>query len=86
MLHFLLVSSQHGRMVKMCLVMGARCLVGLISLTTAYSSVLVSFIVAPHYRPLVDTLKELAQRDNVNPPVVNDLAVDVMSADMQDNI
>ncbi len=45
--------------------------------TTAYSSVLVSFIIAPHYRPLVDTLEDLAQRENVNPLVVQDLAADV---------
>jgi len=32
---------------------------------------------APQYRPLVDSLEDLAQRDDVEPLVVKDLAADV---------
>ena len=70
------VSPENSMRLKTRLVMGAWCLVGL-CLTTAYSSVLVSFIIAPHYRPLVDSLEDLAQREDVNPLVVKDLAADV---------
>ena len=46
-------------------------------MTTAYSSVLVSFIMAPHYQPLVDTLEDLALNNDVNPLVIKNKAADV---------
>jgi len=32
---------------------------------------------APQYRPLADSLEDLAQRDDVDPLVVKDMAADV---------
>ncbi len=65
-----------GKRFKIRVVVGTWFLVGL-CLTTAYSSVLVSFVMAPQYRPLADSLEDLAQRDDVDPLVVKDMAADV---------
>ncbi len=61
---------------KLRLVMGAWCLVS-VCLITAYSSVIVSFVMAPHYRPLVDTVKQLAENEDINPLVVKNMGVDI---------
>ena len=36
-------------------------------LVTAYSSVLISFILTPQFNPLIKTVKELAERNDLNP-------------------
>jgi len=59
----------------MRIVGGAWCLSALV-LVTAYSSVLVSFYSAPIYQPLVRSMEELANRDDVNLAVLRYFAVD----------
>ena len=61
---------------KLRLVMGAWCLVSF-CLITAYSSVVVSFVMAPHYRPLVETVKQLAENEDINPLVLKNYGVDI---------
>ena len=61
----------------MRLISGAWCLSALV-LTTAYCSVLTSFIMAPQYKPLVDSVEELADNDKVDLVIQKGLAVDVM--------
>ena len=59
----------------MRLVGGAWCIVAFV-LVTAYSSVLTSFITAPHSLPLVETAKDVAEKPNVNPVTVRALGID----------
>ena len=60
---------------KLRLVGGAWCLVGLI-LVTAYGSVITSFITAPHSEPLVESVKDVAEKSNVKIATMKGLAVD----------
>ena len=61
---------------KFRLIAGAWCMTALI-LTTAYSSVLTAFIMAPHYKPLVDSVQELASRTDVQLVVQSAWAIDL---------
>ena len=69
--------SDDNKKLKMRLILGAWCLLSL-CMTTAYSSVLVSFVMAPHYKPLVDTVDDLAHKVDVNPLVMTGLGTDIM--------
>ena len=56
---------------------GAWCLVSLV-LVLAYSSTLTSFIMAPHYKPLVNSIQELAEKlEYIEPIVLKGLGMDV---------
>jgi len=39
-------------------------------LVTAYSSVLISFLLKPYFKPLIETAKELAERTDLNPVMI----------------
>lgn len=60
---------------KMRIAMAAWCLLCFV-LVTCYSSVLISFIMAPHYQSLISTVKELAEIENISPVVVRGFAID----------
>ena len=64
-----------AKSLKMRLVGGAWCLVAFV-LVTAYSSVLTSFITAPHSLPLVETAEDVAQKPNVNPVTMKSYGAD----------
>ncbi len=72
-----LFSGYYSKRLKMRLVIGAWCLNSLL-LITAYSSVLSSFIVAPHYHTLVDTLEQLAKNEKVTPLVFKGYQPDIL--------
>lgn len=72
------------RKLKMRLVGGAWCLVGLV-LVTAYCSVITSFITAPNSEPLVETAKDVADRSNVKLVTVKAHAVEFILSVMNIN-
>lgn len=56
---------------------GAWCLVSLV-LVLAYSSTLTSFIMAPNYKPLVNSIQQLAEKlESVEPIVLKGSGMDV---------
>ncbi len=72
-----LFSGSYLKRLRMRLVIGAWCLTSLL-LVTAYSSVLSSFIVAPHYHTLVDTVEQLAKNEKATPLVFKDYHPDIL--------
>lgn len=68
--------SDDNKQLKMRLILGAWCLLSL-WMTTAYSSVLVSFVMAPHYKPLIDTVDDLAHKGDINPLVMTGLGTNI---------
>lgn len=58
----------------MRLIGGAWCLAALI-LTNYYSSALISFITSAHPQPLVNSVEELANKDNVGLGVLKNYAI-----------
>ena len=66
-----------ARKFKMRIVGGAWCLTAFV-LVTAYSSVLISFIAAPVFYPLVDSVGELADRNDVSLVILKNYATDVI--------
>lgn len=71
-----LFTGSYTKGLKMRLVIGAWCLASLL-LATAYSSVLASFIMAPHYHTLVDTVEQLANNEKVIPLVLKGYSSDI---------
>ncbi len=65
----------HSKTLKMRIVIGAWCLMCFF-LVISYSSVLISFIMAPHYQPSINNVYELAEKKDINPVVVNGLGAD----------
>jgi len=72
---FYLAGFFTAKTLKMRMVGGAWCLAALV-LVTAYSSVLVSFYSAPIYQPLIGSMEELSNRDDVNLVVLKYFAAD----------
>ena len=60
-----LVVPLNGKSAKLRLVGGSWCIAALI-LTTMYSDILIAFIMAPDIKPLVNSVQELADSDEVN--------------------
>ena len=66
----------HSKTLKTRIVIGAWCLMCFF-LVTSYSSVLISFIMAPHYQPLINNVYDLADnKKDINPVVVSGLGAD----------
>ena len=70
-------NSENNKLITLRFVTGAWCLVSLV-LVTAYSSTLTSFIMAPNYKPLVNSIQELAEKvDTIEPIVLKGFGMDV---------
>ena len=67
----------HSKTLKTRIVIGAWCLMCFF-LVTSYSSVLISFIMAPHYQPLINNIQDLVvdNKKDINPVVVSGLGAD----------
>jgi len=68
------ISSSSKSKIKIRFVLGAWCLVCFV-LITAYSSVLTSFIMAPHYKLFISSLRELVENEEANPVIVQNVGI-----------
>ena len=81
MLTFILVTRAMPYNLKLFIIrlLGATWCLGCFVLATAYSSVLLSFLLAPDtYKPIINSINELPFKRDIQPTVTKDLVADVI--------